>query len=189
MKFKTFTKRPIIAAVRTEKEFQLALKSEVSTIFMMGGTVSLVRDLARQAYEADKHIFFHAELVKGLGRDQEGIAFLVEQGPLNGIVSTKPHLLAAARDLGVTTILQIFLIDTQALHTGIRNIESVKPDAVELMPGLVPSIAGQFKALLNVPLFAAGLIRHEHEVRSMLDAGVDALAMSEQRLWNFRNEK
>ncbi len=175
---------PIIAAVRDAADVDRALASPVTTIFMMGGSISEVRDITRRTHEAGKHILFHVELVKGLGRDKEAIQFLAHEARPDGVVSTKPNLLGLARKLGLLTTLQVFMIDSQAYQTGLRNIDSIRPDAIEVMPGLMPSIIRKLDKQFDTPIFAAGLIKQPDEIEAMLAAGADALVIGEQSLWS-----
>ncbi len=176
---------PVIAAVRSSTLVDVALRSNINTIFMMGGTLSEAQDITRRVHDAGKHILFHVELMKGLGRDREGIEYLAREVGPDGVVSTKPHLLNAVRDMDLLCILQIFMIDTQAYLTGTKNIKSIKPDAVEIMPGLMPGIIKKLRKQFDLPIFTAGLVSRPEEVKLMLDAGVCGLAISEQSLWNY----
>jgi len=181
--FEALSARPIIAAVRERAHLETALRSPLDLIFMMGGAMNEIGELVRRTHEADKRICLHVELVKGLGRDREAIEYLAEHIRPDGIVSTKPHLVQTAVDLGLTAVLQIFMIDTQAFLTGLNNIESTRAHAVEIMPGLMPSIIAKLAALFDIPIITAGLIKRPEEVRMMLDAGASGLAISEQSLW------
>jgi len=183
--FDTTRSHPVIAAVRTAADVNTALESNIATIFMIGGNISEVRDITRRVHDAGKYILFHVELVKGLGRDKEAIEFLASEAHPDGVVSTKPHLLGLARKLELVTVLQIFMIDTQAFHTGLRNIKSTKPDAIEIMPGLMPGIIRKLGKQFDLPIFTAGLIKQPEEVEIMLAAGAEALAISEQSLWSY----
>lgn len=183
--FATTTSHPVIAAARNASDVNEALRSNIAVIFMIGGSISEIRDITRRTHDAGKHILFHVELVKGLGRDREAIEFLADEARPDGVVSTKPNLLGLARKLGLVTVFQVFMIDTRAYSTGIRNIESTKPDAIEVMPGLMPSIIRKLDEQFDIPIFTAGLIKQPEEVEIMLSAGANALSISEQSLWNY----
>lgn len=183
--FLSIKSHPVIAAVREASDLDKALASPVSTIFMMGGGIGEVCDITRRVHDAGKYIVFHMELVKGLGRDKEAAEFLATEAQPDGVVSTKPHLLSLVRKLGLITVLQVFMIDTRAYMTGIKNIKSTQPDAVEVMPGLMPSIIQNLDAQFDIPIYTAGLIKRPEEVEIMLDAGADGLAISEQSLWGY----
>lgn len=42
------------------------------------------------------------------------------------------------------TVQHLFMLDTQAYENGIRNLSNVKPDAIEIMPGLMPRVIREF---------------------------------------------
>ncbi len=176
---------PVIAAVRESRHVDAALKSPVRALFMMGGSLSEAADITRKAHGAGKAILFHVELVKGLGRDREAIEYLAHHIRPDGVVATKATLLGAARKLGLFSVLQIFMIDTQAYVTGLKNIAAVRPDAIEIMPGLMPRVVAQLRAEFDGPIFTAGLVKLPEEIRALRAAGADGVAISEQTLWEY----
>jgi len=77
-----------------------------------------------------------------------------------------------------------------ALANGLKMAQTMKPDAVELMPGVIPKVVSAFAdALPDIPLIASGLIQTEDEANGILDAGATALSVSERALWNFEYGK
>ena len=137
---KLLKSNPVIAAVRDTQLIDTALDSDVQVIFMMGGQLSRIREVTARVREAGKHIYLHVELLKGLGRDQEAITYIAREIHPHGVVSTKPHLVQAAARCDLSTILQIFMIDSQAFDTGLKNIAGLNPGGIEIMPGLIPSV-------------------------------------------------
>lgn len=176
---------PLIAAVRSMDQVDAALNSSSRVIFLMGGSLSEVSSITRQVQAIGKQIFIHIELIKGLGRDKEAVEYLATKVRPEGVVSTKPQLLKVAAKHKITTILQIFMIDSQAFESGLKSIASLQPDAVEIMPGLMPRVAAQIKSHFDIPLITAGLIRQPHEVDMMLMSGCQGVTVSEQSLWNY----
>ncbi|THB66251.1 MAG: glycerol-3-phosphate responsive antiterminator [Desulfovibrio sp.] len=186
--FNELETHPVIAAVRESAHVNAALDSPVRMIFLMGGSLSELEAITRKARRADKKIMIHIELVKGLGRDCEGVEYLAEVVRPDGMVSTKPQLIKEASKLGLATVLQIFLIDTQAYLTGLKNIASTKPDALEIMPGLMPRVINTLSTDFDIPVITAGLVKQPDEVKLMLAAGAAGIAISEQSLWSYSPE-
>lgn len=178
-------KNPVIAAVRSRAEIEAALQGPAPVLFLMGGSISTIAEITAHSRQVDKQIYVHIELIKGLGRDREGIEFIAENVRPQGIVTTKPQLLKVAAKYGLTTVFQVFMIDSQAFESGLKSIQTTRPDAVEMMPGLMPRVAAQIKSYLDIPLLAAGLIKQSHEVEMMLGAGCSGVAVSEQSLWAY----
>ena len=176
---------PVIAAVRSMEELAIALRSPVRVISMMGGSIGEAAAITNAVHESGKRVLFHPELVKGLGRDQAGIEYLARIASPDGIVSTKRQLLHTASQLGLLSVFQVFMIDTQAFETGLENIASHAPDAVEIMPGLMPRIVSCVKAAFAGPVLAAGLIKTTNDVDVLLKHGASGAAASEQTLWAY----
>ena len=176
---------PVIAAVRTMDELSLALRSPARVISMMGGGIGEIERITEEIHGHGKSVLFHPELVKGLGRDPAGVEYLIRIGAPDGIVSTKRQLLQTASQMGVVSVFQVFMIDTQALETGLENLVSRPPDIVEIMPGLMPSVVRRVKAVFGGPVLAAGLIKEPTDVDVLLKAGASGVAASEMSLWTY----
>lgn len=176
---------PVIAAVRDVKHMNYAVQTPIDTIFLMTGDILTLEENVKIARNNDKKIFIHVDLVKGLAKDKEGIKYLSRQVKPDGIVTTKTHLLLAAKKEGILTVQHLFLLDTQAYELGIKNVLDVKPDAVEIMPGLMPRVIKDLKQKIPCPIICAGLIKEEHEVREALKAGATATAIGDQSLWDL----
>ena len=59
---------------------------------------------------------------------------------MDGIISTKPQLVKRPRRLGLFGILRIFVIDSMAFGNIRKTVRLLVPDAVEILPGLMPKI-------------------------------------------------
>lgn len=84
-------------------------------------------------------------------------------------------------------IQRIFLLDSHALNTSYRLIQSFQPDYIEVLPGIIPHIIREISDNTNVPILAGGLIRTVEEAREALQAGAVAITTSEQKIWNKIN--
>jgi glycerol uptake operon antiterminator len=76
------------------------------------------------------------------------------------------------------------MLDTQAYENGIRNVSNVQPDAIEIMPGLMPRVIREFYEKIDCPIITAGLIKHPNEIREAIEAGAHGVAIGEPELWN-----
>jgi len=81
-------------------------------------------------------VFLHMDLIKGIGRDKEGIIYLAKKKLCNGIVTTKSNLINIAKKEGLVAIQRLFLLDSAALKTGEQILKHNQPDAVEILPGI-----------------------------------------------------
>lgn len=57
------------------------------------------------------------------------------------------------------------------------------PDAVEILPGLMPKIIKKLCSTVNVPIIAGGLISDKEDVMNALTAGAVAISVTNQRVW------
>lgn len=184
-------KKPVIAAVRNSASFKLALQSEVDNLFFMGGSIEEIIHSVQQAKQADKGTFVHPDLIKGLSStDKETVSFIADYMGADGIVSPKVHMIKEAKRAGLYGILHLFILDSVALENGLKLVESAKPDAVELMPGVVIKVIEQFaQAAEETPVIASGLIQTVDEVKAGLQAGATSLSISDAQLWSLTFEK
>lgn len=96
---------PVIAAVRTDGEFAEAVKANVSAVFMLKADVLTLPALARG--KGVKKIYVHIDTAEGIGKDKKGLEYLKNCGA-DGIISTKNHMIALAKELGLGTGAAVF---------------------------------------------------------------------------------
>ena len=70
------------------------------------------------------------------------------------------------------------------MDVSINSAKKIRPDAVEILPGLVPKIIHSVKKELTVPIITGGFIETEEEVRSCIDAGAISASTSYKPLWD-----
>lgn len=185
MKIQTFLQTsPVIAAAQFEN-LALAAKSRAGAILLMYAKLEELMSEDFQTYNRLKPIFIHFDLLKGLSGDSEAIRFLHHYVRPAGIVSTKGPAIRAAKKDGLQVIQRVFLIDTRSFEQSIESIRENKPDAVEIMPGIAPSIATVFKARITQPVILGGLIATECQLREALHDGADGVSLSHSALWNL----
>lgn len=175
---------PIIAAAQWENMEQ-AVSSKAGAVLLMHARLGDLLEQKFSQYNTKKPLFIHTDLVKGLSGDSESVNFLMHYVTPSGIVSTKGPMIRSARKAGLLTIQRIFLIDTRSLKNAVESIQENNPDAVEIMPGLVPSIIPYLRASFSQPLIMGGLITQAPQIQAAFEAGADAVSLSAAHLWNF----
>ncbi|AWB43052.1 glycerol-3-phosphate responsive antiterminator [Paenibacillus sp. CAA11] len=173
----------IIPAVRRAHDLEAACQSPWPVIFLLIGDLMTAEDYVRQGLAAGKQVFLHADFISGLGGDPIVMKYIAERARPTGIISTKSHFVKHAKKNGMKAIQRVFLIDTSALEHGIQNIEQSAPDAVEIMPGLLPKVIGRMSSATRLPIIAGGLIQDRAEVEQALAAGASAVSMGARQLW------
>ncbi|WP_019122581.1 glycerol-3-phosphate responsive antiterminator [Brevibacillus massiliensis] len=172
-----------IAAVQSEEDLDDALKSKVNIIFLLTGSIINIKELVTRSKQANKHVFLHMEFIEGIAADKSGVAYVAQHIEPTGILSTRSNLIRVAKDMNLMAIQRIFLIDRNAVVKGIKVIEQTLPDAVEIMPGVMPRVIGEITNLTPLPIIAGGLIGTQKEIDEALEAGALAVSVGSKELW------
>ncbi|MFZ5825277.1 MAG: glycerol-3-phosphate responsive antiterminator [Bacillota bacterium] len=185
---------PVIPSVWDDKGLLEATRIPVAVVFLQYGSLFTLPENVQRLKSAhpEAHICFHIDLAAGIAADETGVRWLKEIG-VNGIVSTKPSLIEAAKKLGMTAILRVFIQDSRSVRRAVQMSLRCHPDALDALPGpAVPEIMPDLRESLHQPVIAGGLIRHERQVRQLLQAGCRAVGTSSPDLWrlnaSFRDE-
>ncbi len=170
---------PVIAAIHNDVDSAVLSPSEV--IFYLKANLLNVKDRIAAAHKADKAVLIHIDLADGIGKDKTGIEFLKNCGA-DGVISTRGQLIKQAKDAGLLTVQRFFALDSQGISSMSDSLEISKPDAVEIMPGVIPKVIRLFSGL-SVPVIAGGLIETKQEVTAALDNGATAVSTGKENLW------
>lgn len=175
---------PIIASVRDMENLNDALESEAEFLCLLTGDIVGLRRTVRKIKTKDKKVLVHADLIRGLSRDPIVIQYLQDEIGVDGILSTSATLIKEAKSRGMFTILRLFLLDNMALENGINSINSVKPDAIEVLPAMAREIQKITKKT-NIPVIGGGFIETKEDVISSLKAGAIAVSSSTRETWGL----
>ena len=100
-----------------------------------------------------------------------------------GLISTRPSLIRRAKELGLFTVLRVFVIDSMALENIARDRALVEPDVFEILPGVMPDVLRRICASISTPVIAGGLLSQKKDVLAALDAGAVAVSTTDEALW------
>ena len=172
----------IIASVKTEKDIDIALQSNANIIFLLTGDLLSTKRYIERINEAKKDVFIHIDFIDGLANSKTAIEFVAEIWKPRGIITTKSNLIQHAKKAGLLTVQRMFLIDRGALKRGLEIAARFNPDAIEVLPGIMPSVINELTKLTPLPIIAGGLVSNETEILQ----GLEALAISagKRELWN-----
>ena len=101
----------------------------------------------------------------------------------DGIISTKPLLVKRALELGIFGVQRTFMIDSMAVNTMKKQIDTFHPDLVEVMPGIIPKVLKEIRAYTDIPIIAGGLISDKKDIMAAFGAGADAISTTKEELW------
>ena len=75
------------------------------------------------------------------------------------------------------------MIDSMAVNTMKKQIDTFHPDLVEVMPGIIPKVLGEIRGYTNIPIIAGGLISDKKDIMAAFAAGADAISTTKEELW------
>ena len=167
---------PVIAAVKDEEGLRKALETDCGIVFTLYGNLCTVGDMVGKIRDAGKVPIVHMDLIQGLGSREIAVEFLRDNAGAEGIISTKISLVRHAMDLGMIGIWRTFLVDSIALNNTKKQLAAVSPDALEVLPGIMPKIVREIRSCTRVPIIAGGLLSDRADVLEALNAGAWAVS-------------
>lgn len=180
-----FGQQKIIPAAHQERDIEKIIALEGEYLVMLETHIAQLKSLVNLAKSANKKVILHADLINGLKNDDYGAEYLCQEIRPAGIVSTRSNVVIKAKQQHIIAIQRLFTIDSSAYTKGIAMIEKTNPDAIELLPGILPNQIARMKAMMNIPLIAGGLIETEEQVNAALENGAIAITTSNKKLWNL----
>lgn len=174
---------PVIAAVRSEADFEMALNSDIQAIFLLSCNIMNVKELTDKAHDKNKLLFIHMDFVEGLSKDHAGVFYLSTKN-VDGIISTRSNIIIAAKKLGICCVQRFFMVDSRSVDTALDSLRQSQPDLIEIMPGIVYKSIARIKNRIKIPIIAGGLVETKEEVFSALNAGADMVSTGERKLWD-----
>lgn len=178
-----FQDNPVISAVSDINELDKTLAATSDIVFLLTGDIFNLEEAVRKCKEHNKVVFLHLDLIKGFSRDAVAITYIKNHIKVDGVISTKVSLLKSARDEGLFIIQRLFMLDAASYENSIQAVQSLKPDAIEIMPGIIPKIITRTCNAVKVPVIAGGLIDKKEEIIISLKAGATCISTTKQELW------
>ena len=182
--FNAMMDNPIIAAVKDMDGLQRCCEcEEIKVVFILFGDVCSIENIVKTVKETGKIAMVHVDLVGGLSSKEVAVDFIKSATRADGIISTKASMIKRAKELSMYTVLRCFLLDSMALDN-IRNPQpNVKPDFLEVLPGVMPKIIKKICHTTKIPIIAGGLISDKEDVMSALNAGAIAVSTTNIDVW------
>ncbi|MGB9679263.1 MAG: glycerol-3-phosphate responsive antiterminator [Thermoanaerobacteraceae bacterium] len=176
-------KFPIIAAVRNSSDLEAVFSSNAEVVFLLFSDILNLNETINYIKSKNKIVLVHFDLVEGLGKDSKAVEFLAEKSKPHGVISTRSNIILHAKQFGLFGIQRLFLLDSQALNTGLSTTKQMGPDAIEIMPGIIPSMIKEISADVHQPVIAGGLVKTKEEVINAIKSGAVAVSTSKKELW------
>ena len=154
-------------------------------VFILFGDICSIGEIVEKVKDTGRLAMVHVDLVTGLGGKEVAVDYIRRFTAADGIITTKPALIRRGKELSLCTVLRYFLIDSMALEN-IRNQQRmVRPDFIEVLPGLMPKVIRKICRTSRVPIIAGGLITDKEDVMAALSAGAIAVSTTNQDVWRM----
>ena len=172
---------PVVAAVKDSEGLARCCESEdIQAVFILFGDICSIGEIVDRVKESGKLALVHVDLVLGLSSKEIAVDYIKEHTRADGIITTKPLLIKRGKELSMCTVLRYFLIDSMAVENIRYQQHTVKPDFIEVLPGLMPQIIKKICRLSRAPIIAGGLITDREAVLGALSAGAIAVSTTNQ---------
>lgn len=181
--YNAIDENPIIAAINDINQMDAVIKSPCEIVFLLDGDILNLKELVDLLRAKKKLVYVHIDLIGGFSKDTIALKYIANNIKPDGIITTKSNLVRAAKDLRIFTIQRLFLLDSLALTSGINSIKSIRPDAIEILPGIMPKIIEEIREETRIPVIAGGLIRDKSDVINCLNAGAVGISTSNKDVW------
>ena len=183
--FNHIESNPVIAAVQNIEDVETALGSEVGMIILMCANIMNAREMVNKIQAAKKLVIIHMDFLEGIGRDQKAVEYVATVLQPDGIISTRNSHIKHAKQCGMFAVQRFFLIDNKSYETAILSVKTNKPDMIEVMPGVMPTIIKRITKDLDIPVIAGGLISTKQDIMEALEAGAIAASTGKKYLWEL----
>jgi glycerol uptake operon antiterminator len=175
----------IIPALSTHQMLRSFIKTDHEIGILMNFQLAQLEGLISELRDANKKVFVHLELIKGLSNDEFGAIYLIQEFKVDGIITTKPKVIELCKKRNVYGIMRFFLKDTLSLEQSFEMMTYTHPDAVEILPA-IPKMVDLVKSHISIPVILGGLIKSESEVEDAFKAGAMAVTTSSKALWDIK---
>lgn len=184
--FELLEANPVIAAIKNAEGLETcSMCREIKVVFILYGNICNIGQIVEKVKAAGKIAMVHTDLIDGFGGKEAVVDFIKEYTTADGIISTRPALVKRGRELGLYATLRIFMLDSMAFENIQKQLGVVKPDALEILPGLMPKIIGRVSKAARVPIIAGGLISEKEDVVAALCAGAISVSTTNTDVWKM----
>lgn len=182
--YDAFQENPIVAAIRSDADLAECLRTDVRVVFVLYGDVCSIGGIVERIRQSGRLAVVHVDLITGLSAKEVAVDFIHRSTCADGIISTRPALIQRARELGLFTLLRVFVIDSSALSSAL-NARQLHPDAIDILPGLMPQVIRTVREKTGLCVLTGGLISEKSEVLQALQAGALAVSTTASAVWRM----
>lgn len=174
---------PIIGAVK-ENNLEDIIKSECDIVFLLNGDILTLKKKINLLHKHNKKVFVHLDMINGLSSSPISVDYIKNEFNVEGIITTKTNIVKRAIELNINVVQRFFFIDSMSLQNAIESLRKVKPQAIEIMPGIIPKVIKKIhKIYPDIPIICGGLINNKDEIINVLSAGAMSISTSNCSMW------
>lgn len=175
---------PIIGAVKNDEGIEIVAKSDCEVVFLLNGDIVTLKNKIKYLHKYGKKVFVHVDMITGMSSSPVIVDYIKNELKLDGIITTKPNIVKRALELDIMVVQRFFFIDSMSLENAIESLRKVKPQAIEIMPGIMPKLVKRLnKVYPNIPIICGGLIDEKEEIINALSSGALAVSLSKTDMW------
>ncbi|MDO5418098.1 MAG: glycerol-3-phosphate responsive antiterminator [Lachnospiraceae bacterium] len=175
---------PVIAAIKDMDGLEKCCRlQDIKVIFILYGDICNIPEIVRQVRESGKLAIVHVDLIAGLSPKEIAVDFIQKHTKADGIISTKPTMIRRAKELGMYTVMRFFILDSMAFENIEKQLGIVKPDFIEILPGVMPKIIRKVCKKVRIQVIAGGLITDKEDIMAALGAGAISVSSTNQKVW------
>lgn len=177
---------PIIAAIKSPEDLKECCSiPEIRIVFILYGDICSLKEIVKTVKDSGKIAMVHVDLISGLSTREIAVDFVHTNTEADGIITTRPTLIKRAKELSMYTVLRVFLLDSMAYENICSQQYSVKPDFMEVLPGVMPKIIKKLSHSIKTRIIAGGLISDRESVMAALDAGAFGVSSTCHQVWRM----
>lgn len=176
---------PIIPALKNEENLERVLESGSEIVFIIMSNLINIKEIVEKLKESGKIVFVHIDMIEGLSSSTYGVEYIAKNIQADGIITTKHNIVNYARKNNICVIQRFFILDSFSFKNPIIHIRENKPDAIEILPGLMPKVIKKICNLVNIPIITGGLIDEKQDIINALSAGAEGISITNTKFWNL----
>ena len=177
---------PVIAAIKDTHGLEKCCRlKEIKVIFILYGDICSITEIVKKVRQSGKLAIVHVDLIAGLSAKEIAVDFIKQQSGADGIISTKPAMIRRAKELGMYTIMRFFILDSMAYENIEKQPAMVRPDFIEILPGVMPKIIRKICKMVKIQVIVGGLITDKEDIVAALDAGAISVSSTNPKVWGM----
>lgn len=175
---------PIIGAIKSDECIKRVVESDCEIVFLLNGDIMSLKEKVELLHKHDKKVFVHIDMITGISSNPIIIDYLKKESNIDGIITTKTNVVKRAVEVKLDVVQRFFFIDSMSLENALESLRKVKPQAIEIMPGVLPKVIKILnKEFSNIPIICGGLIDEKDEIIKVLSCGAMAVSTSKYEIW------